>query len=478
MWSRYRCLALSMLAAGAVLPAQKSDGPTMAVAHAMMFDTLTAVGAPGVIHWKGAGFDSVAPGVWAPAPLPGVPDFATLFGGLAVDVDGLSSGYDWVLSLSDGTASTQAGDWGAISFSVTRGTLGAANTRIAAEVASADGAAADLFAYVIPGSALPPDLVGVTFRAQDSTEVNAFVPGQKGNITAHDIFLSLLFRENPQLVPTLPLKSVFFTVTTAAAQSPLLAAWWNGTLPSGATILRTDWNGSNWTTPVPFLLPADLGLTSAEDVDALAVDVMRGRVLFSTTRQPGLPQHDPLLFARVGTQGNAIYHLPPSPLWPNGQPVSDAIGLAGGGGPDDVDGICSLDPSGGGGPTGLPLGMYLGTHQPPLLPVPNQLSSSVFRRFDAASGNEGFVTFMTGWPPPGTPSPGFAVVAFRVPSAASPYETGAFFLRPVGSPFDGHPERFDLLFPPYFSMLGIDVEFIWGAASADIDVTEPVRITL
>ncbi|MGE3171854.1 MAG: hypothetical protein AB7O97_04460 [Planctomycetota bacterium] len=467
-----------------VSPAQKSEGPLLGLPQVMLFDALSPVGTPGVLQWKGIGFATTAPAAWAPAPaqFPAVPDFATLFGGPR-QIDGISSGYDWVWSLPDGTASPEAGDWGAITFSVTRGTLGDPAGKIAGEVAAADGAAADVWANVLPGSLLPADLVGVTFRALDSTEFGAFAPGQPADLVAHDLLLGLIYRENPQLVAALPFRAVFFTVTAADAPN-VPAAWW-GTPPapvSGATILRTDWTGSSWTTPAPFLLPADLGLGDQEDVDALAVDFQRGRVLFSTARIAGQPLRDPLLFAQLGIVGHSVYRLPPDPLRPLDPPVpvSQHVGLrGGGGGPDDIDGICSLDPTRGFVGTGPRLRAAVGAHEPPLGPVANQLSSSVFRRWDPAQGSEVFTTLLTGWPPPGTPSPGFAIAAFRVPGTGLPFQTGLFVPRPTGSPFQGHPERFDLAIPPQFSGLDLDVEFVWAALSAtDLDVSEPVRIAL
>src|SRR5262249_6955024 len=154
----------------------------------------------------------------------------------------------------------------------------------------------------------------VPLRSQDSTELNLDAPGAPGNIDAMDVYLGLVVQENPQLgflVPGYPAITIYFSVTTATV--PLVPpAWWGSAPASGATVLATTWTpvASVWSTPVPFLTPAALGLLPGEDLDALGIDLFRGRVLFSTT-QPGLVARDPVLFASLGTPGvNHVYRRP------------------------------------------------------------------------------------------------------------------------------------------------------------------------
>ncbi len=470
-----RLLPLLLFAMPSALLAQASGGPVMALPHGFSVDAATAVpGGTGKIQFADIGIDGVLP----PAPAsPGMPNFATYLGGAAVDVDALSLGWDWVLSNAVGEADVAPDQWGAITFSVRRTTLGAPGSLIASEVGKPDGAAGDVFAYVLPGSNLPAAFVGIPFRAQDSTESSIFVGGVKGNIDAHDLYIALLYLENPQLAATMPPPTVYFSVTAATA--PMIPAAWTSipALRSGATVFATSWNPgmSVWSTPSVALAPAALGITSTEDLDALALDLIHGRVLFST--DPSLPPptgpRNPILFSMLGSGVNYVYRLP------SGTPISVEVGL--GLLPDDVDGICALDPGGPSQPSQIRLPFMLGTIAPALLPgLPTQLQATAWRHLDVATNTEYAVSWMTGWPPPGTPQSSLAIVAGSLGSSLGPYVILNVFVRPLPSnPFDGHPETWRIVIPPSFSLIGQPLFFLWGALSPlTFDVSHPVGILL
>ncbi len=477
-------LALALGAGIVRAQADASEGSVMAIAQGLSVDGATVVpgAGAGTLLLTRSEFSSLPPSTWT--PVAGVPDWSTVLAGApGIDLDGFSIGYDYIQSTPTGFAAIPPGNWAGITFSVTRATTAAAGSLIAGEVATPGGAAADVFFYVLPGSALPPPLVDRTMRSQDSTEVNLHATGSPGDIDAHDVYVGLIHRENPQLVPTLPFHSAFFTVTGATVSSVPLG-WWGAAPPSGATILRRDWTGSAWGTPYPFLTPATLGLMPGEDIDALAVDLIHGHVLFSTTRPavtPGATLRDPILYHKLGGgPGHHVYTTspgtPPGPV-----PVSTRIGLVVGGGIDDVDGICALDP----GPAGqIRLNSMLGTSRQPLLPsAPTRLSASVFRRRAANNLHDEFVTYGAGWPQQAAGNPGLAFVGVTLGPATNPYTTAGAFPRPDAlSPyfaFDGHPHRYVLGIPNHPVFVGAPVHFVWAAIdlqNGTFDVSHPVGI--
>ncbi|MEO6597885.1 MAG: hypothetical protein ABIP94_24345 [Planctomycetota bacterium] len=465
----------AFLAIPSALIAQASAGPVLALPHGFSVDAGTALsGGTGKIQFSDIGIDGVLP----PSPAsPGMPDFATFLGGASVDVDALSLGLDWVLADAAGVAVVPPGQWGAITFSVRRTTLGALGSLIASEVARPDGAAGDIFAYVLPGSSLPPAFVGIPFRAQDSTETSIFVGGVKGNIDAHDVYISLLYLENPQLAVLPPPPTIYFSVTTATA--PMIPMVWTSvpSLRSGATVFSTSWSPGTlaWSTPSVALTPASLGILSSEDLDALALDLLRGRVLFSTdpASPPPSGPRNAILYSTLGSGANSVYRLP------GGTPISIAIGL--GLGPDDVDGICSLDPGSAALPSQIRLPFMMGTIEQPLpLGLPTDLQAVAWRRLDAPTNTEYAVSWMTGWPAPGTPQTSLAIAAGALGSTTGPYVILDVFTRPQpGNQFDGHPEKTRIAIPPSFSLIGQPLYFLWGALSpTSFSVSHPVGVLL
>jgi hypothetical protein len=173
----------------------------------------------------------------------------------------------------------------------------------------------------------------------------------------------------------------------------------------------------------------------------------------------------------LGSFTNYVYRLP------NGIPISVEIGL--GLGPDDVDGVCSLDPGSPAAPSQIRLPFQLGTPFPPLPSgLPTALQASAFRYLDQAQNQEFAETWMTGWPPPGTPQPSLAIVGASLAGSFGPYTVMTFFVRPAGSPFAGHPEHFRIAIPPSVSLTGQPLYFLWGALGTAFDVSHPVQLLL
>jgi hypothetical protein len=470
----------ALLLLGAI--AAQSGGPTMALAQGFSVDPLTTLplfSSASVVLTK-TDFDTLKPTPLG--PVPGRPDFSALPIPASLDVDALSIGLDWIPNDGTGTIAIPTGNWAAVTWSVRRSTVGAPGSLIAREAANADGAAGDIFCYVFPPSALPAALVGVPFRAQDSTEISIATPGLRANIDAHDLYVGLIYKENPQLAALLPPPTVFFSVT-AATMAAIPAVWGPPPLRNGATVFSTTWvpATSSWTAPIVAMTPGSLGLSDLEDLDALAVDLGHGRVVFSTDPAlpppSPLPPRNPLLYSNLGSGTNVTL------VMPGGGPVSVVLGL--GSGADDIDGVCFVDPGSPGTPSQIRLDRLLGTPGNAVVPtLPTTLQASATRRLDPLTNQEKFVTMMTGWPAPGTPSPGFAITAITIgPPSLGPWISSGFFVRPdPASPyfvFEGHPERHEFAIPPAFSLSNVPVSFVWGSFSAStVALSFPVTIVL
>jgi hypothetical protein len=473
---------LASLLATAVATTQSADwstGPTMAMAQGLSVDAASVV--PGAsarsVVVTTSDFKTTPPPPWVPPPQPGFPDLSLLpwLGIAGVDIDALSMGLDFILSDSVGRIAVPPGHWGAITFSVTRGTTGAPGGLIHGEVLGPGGAAADVFGYVLPGSVgFPAAFIDVPLRPQDGKEINLDAPGAPADIDAHDLYLGAFFGDAPDfaaMIPGFPAVTIFFSVTTASV--PLVPPpWWGAAPASGATVLQTTWNATtlSWSTPVPAFAPAALGLAPAEDLDAFALDVVRGRVLLSTTRLPAFPRN-PILYVNLPDPLPRTAHVYRRP---DNVPVTDRVGLPPGG-IDDIDGICALDPGAGNQIRAERLFCSL---QQPVFPAPARLGISVHRQEGPATGSR-VVSYMTGFPTPGSPQPGLAFVLISLGGPAGPWTTGAAFGRNPTSTHQGDPQRFAITIPGVPSFVNVPVSFVWAAFDATgLDVSLPCGIVL
>lgn len=490
MMCKRLCLLLAVATPLAAQSAAESRGP-----FAGSYATLsTAAGDasgldPEDVLYKETGFSDLPPGLWTndfvgparpvltkgsilydPTRACGVPTGT-------VDIDAMSGGLDVILAWSDGTVRVGADSWGAIVFSVgttTAGAAGGEGQAIRDEVAAPGGAAADLFTYVLDGPQvpLPSDLVDVTMRSQDSTEMGLPHGATDSDIDAVDLNM-VAFRLDDQVFGMLPSgpRRFFFSVspdTITAGTVPL--AWWDGTTPSAATIFRTVWEPSKerWTCPQPAWTYADLGLLSSNDVRALAVDESREFLLFSSDD----PTLDPLMFFDYGNDASINPYS-----YQEGEvttPVADRAGLQDG---DVIDAICTLDPGllDAGTCTVSWTSLMFAQPRAPQFPTlfGYNLNASGFRDWDGT--NAVMKTYMVGWAPP---KEGGRAWFYHVPSGA-----GVQFPRSSPVEHNGGPEEFTVVLPP-IPFGGACIPFSWFAQAPPpaswlrMDAAYPLQLAL
>jgi hypothetical protein len=472
---RYLILLVLALSTGTALAqCPESHGMFAGLATALSHDRdLRVPLGASTVYVKRQGFLGVAPSApFAPA---GQPDFDLdrmfrLCSATALpDVDALSIGQDWVLA-DDTTGEVQVppNRWAALTVSVTRKSRGAPGSRLARELANSDGAAADVFSYILKGSALPPEVISVTERALDSREID-LGRGDQRNVDALDHLIPLYGLDPGAVGATLPPNpTVYFSVTTASLRD-VPATWFGNTPPSGATILQATWVRGQWTCPRPYKTFRDLGLAETEDLDGLAVDLLNQRLLFSTTTRT----RDPILFLDC-KQDMMI----PVPYVEGGVPVSTKIGLIE---DDDVDGICAMDPSlrsRGNAPN--PLFHAIGSPRPRLLPPSGPVSASAFR--DYQGGVLRVCSHVVGWPPVTGVGPGLAVAFLSLDFMPNPWLfVGQFARTPVNPPFCGDPHQVCLAIPAVLSLTGRYVDFHWFVADSaltNLGEAHPIRMRL
>ena len=389
--------------------------------------------------FKERGFLTVPPQPWTDTP--GLPSFRMLpmfrlcglRQGPFPDIDAMSIGEDWILADDvTGRVAVPSNRWGGLVFSVTPGTAGRPGSVIAEERRASGGAAADLFSWVLPGSALPTGLVGRTARAQDSSEID--LGSRPPDVDALDLFAPVWGQASGMRSTLIDPPQVFFSVSHATLDR-VPAAWWANQPRSAATILTSTWSRrlQRWSCPQPWMSFRELRLQQSEDLDALAVDLRNQRLLFSTKSST----RDPILFLYYGTDSGVAVPLTD----PTGVPVSTVIGLTE---DDDIDAICAMDPSLRGSQTGPNSSLFaMGTPLPKMFGFPAaELQSSAFRGFDGV--DEDICSFMSGWPSTGQGA-GQALFALSVGGGLLPV---ALHPRNPANPICGDPLEHRLKIPP------------------------------
>jgi len=460
---------------------------------AVLVDGGLAPGADAETRVHRNGF-SLAPTVPLP-PAAGAADLRailTLHGApAALDVDDISTGRDDVLIDSSGRLAVPTGSWAVLSFSVTSSAVGvpAAGTQPASRIAqqAAEGdVGATLFTWNLPGSSLPTALVGTGLveRSHSRAELGLPAPGptpaevdgidvplvlgldQAGLTALEPGFAALI--ANPQ--------SIYFTVSHAT-RGLVPASWWtfNGTptLSSGATILRTQKFGVTWTQPTVFQPYWLLGLQRDEDIDGLAYDGLRDKLLFSCVGTV----RDQFLFVDMIFDGPA-----------GAVPVTQSDGVTrvsqsvGKGQNDEVDALCTIDPRFNS--LGLPVvagedfGSSCGTPQNGLLGTPAVHASAFRRRSGAVTFYD---TWMTGWPPVTGQGPGFAVMFLTFGVSLDLNLWSPLLIRDPANPIVGDPQAASIVVPPSVALTNFDVTVRWIALDAAItEIAEawPVRLFL
>lgn len=468
--------ALLVAAVAAPAAAQCSSGPFIAAPLALSTadDPLSPFDG-GELYHKDVGFHATAPSTWS--PLRGVADFRLLpaFRSCGAsppfpDVDAFSTGEDWILADdTTGRILMPQNRWGGLTVSVTPSTVGAPGSVIRAESSSPEGAAGDVFSWILPGSVMPAPLVATTERAHDGREID--LGGNNRDVDALDVPLPMWRLETGIRNAMLNPPKVFFSFSRATLPR-VPATWWAGTSRSGATIFQMIWSPrtGRWSCPRIWKTYADLGLGVGEDVDALSVDERNQRILFSTTTR----SRDPLLFLYCGTD------LPNPVTYSDqqGQPVSGQIGLII---DDDIDAICAVDPSVRGNATGLnAFGFSMGTPVAKLgLFGPADVASSAFRTYSAAGA--GWQTWASGWPPGTGRAPGFAVLLLSIPNGPPGLLPVTVVARNPADPTCGAPATAGIPVPNVLSLTGSQVDLHWfvtDQAVTSIGEAYPIRVRL
>ncbi|MBL8749702.1 MAG: hypothetical protein JNK78_11120 [Planctomycetes bacterium] len=482
-------LSLSMLT-GTVGAQVGSRGVLAGAPAAVLVDGGISPGADAETRVHRNGF-SLAPTIAFPAT-PSAPDLAAILAAngapAGLDVDDISTGRDDVLFDGNGVMTVEPSSWAAMSFSLRVGATGVVGSgsqgpsRIAQQAAAGD-IGTTLFSWIFPGSSLPAQLVGVVERSHSRAELG--LPVGTNEVDGLDVPLVLGLDQAAlgQVEPNFGAlianpQAIYFTVSHATRD--LVPVSWqlygpSTTLSSGATIyrvLRSTPLGS-WTPPHVFRPYWAMGLSRDEDIDALAVDIVRQKMLYSmvgTTR-------DQFLVHDLSTDGIPV---PRDALLPDGTTkVSQSIGKAQN---DDVDAVCTLDPTigsiGSPPPAGDDFGWSCGTPRQGLLGTP-AIHASAFRRREA--GATWYDSWMIGWPPSTGVGPGFAAMFLTFGPALDLNLFSPIFLRNPASPLVGDPQTFALAVPPTISLTGFDVTVRWFAADGSLsEIAEawPVQLFL
>lgn len=375
-------------------------------------------------------------------------------------VDDFSTGRDEILIDSNGVLDVSGELWSVWQFSLRDGAVGTPGSRIAEQVAQGELGAA-VFSYVLPGSGLPDELVGVVERSHSIEELG-LAPGTEVNGLDTPMLLGLDQATltastgptvEPGWTPLITPRAIYFTFSSASL-TLVPPTWWAGTQPSGATVFFTQITPFSNSYPQPrlFLTYDDLGLTASEDVDGLAIDLNNQRVVFSTVGN----LRDQFLFVDLTTDGGGTA-LPVTE--PNGARVSTKIGKAQ---DDDVDAICTLDPrlesANLPSPGGDDFGYSCGEPKVGVLgPVP-ELSGSAFRRYEA--GGLRFDSWMVGWPTATGAAPSLSALFFTTGDAFNPVLISLQVRNPADV-IEGNPQAASLAIPSQLGLTGSRLTFRW-----------------
>ncbi|MBK8975260.1 MAG: hypothetical protein IPM29_05000 [Planctomycetes bacterium] len=341
-----RDVSIALIALISCATAQSNE-PLFAVPAGISVSEATAASFPPLVPGgpvqKAGGAPAIVTAYPSTASLPPtLADFSILPTAVraSIDIDAMSIGADFIVvePTGDGWIPDPLPDprWAFLALSVRRGAV----ARDDIERESGDNGA-DVFGYYYPGSeGIPEDLVDHPRLGQDDDDMGL---AETAEVDAIDINMSAYTHpfspmngddHDVNYAPTF-----YFSVASARlTRVPLW--WWGGTSPSGATILSTTWdpNTRAWSEPLPFLAYSALGLSSGDELDALAVDEEHSCLLFSTQ---GAAPADQIRFARFTAAGTATVSA--YRFRSTGRTMGTAIGLRG---TDDVDGVCVTDPRG------------------------------------------------------------------------------------------------------------------------------------
>jgi hypothetical protein len=484
-------LALTPSLLGQIPP---SEGPLVGSPLTVLVDPGTEDSsgpmATDAFHRKRAGF-----GTWhaeASPPGPFDPVFSTteMFGdGVAAPafrINAYSIGLDEVLATTPvggkSFVDVPVNAWGAVSFSVSKGTTGVPGSRLAGETLKPDGVGADIFTWMLPGSTLPP-AVAACFspadaqRGSDSEEIDLYPGTSQGEIVAFDIYTPM-YEVGPPIRAMLPdAPKVFFSVHhddvfPTVGTSPVPSSWFGASSPSSASILVTQWDPVllSWSTPSVFIEYTLLDLDVDDDVDALAVDLARCKALFSIAHRGGSSVAKQLQIAAWTCPPSGGYSSARGGSYSGGgvstgeyradngdgtsTSAAERAGVASGG---EIDGVCTIDPGDQGGLGGVAYG------SPSLRISPNKVLGAQIYRDENVTGPT-VTAVVTGVPTTAT----FPLQALELWLGIPPAGPGAYTLWPFpvyvdsldGSDPTGN-RTVPLTSPSLSSIVGLEVDILW-----------------
>lgn len=384
-----------LLTLSSVLAAQTPPtlGPFSTMSHSVSLipGQTSVVASPSLVRVKPGGHQvGVLPVEAAPAEI-GQPDWraqAILQGATNInniDIDGISTANDFLPISVNGWLVPPAGSWTGMTFSVSSASMGAPDSWIRVrynQLINTDRLGGDLFGYYFPGSSiLPTSLIDQVTLEQPADVIDISSPPASvfPEMDGHDMFIPMLLG-NPTTTTELlrQLGTVYFTVSTACLGS-VPDAWFRPGKKSGATILRRNWDATTgvWGPVVEARTFESLGLVQSDDIDALAVDGPRSKLLFSLRATS-------LTVSQLLTAG-LTSGLPVSLKTNTGQDVWPRLRLRN---DDNIDAICVFDPSLASRFSGVPVAVP-GAH-------PN-LGLSAARTYDRAKKLDELVMQLTGW---------------------------------------------------------------------------------
>ena len=485
MIARTSLSVVILLATFASAPFAQTEGPLAGTpAVVLVEDGTTGPGgmlASDTMHRKSAGFGAYAPN----GPSFGITDplftMDAMFGGglpVPFEINAYSIGLDCLLATPPvgGKSFTMVPPtaWGAILFSVTPGTSGESGSLIEAQASASDGAAADFFTLMIPGSNLPPSVTPCYPQdrpqlALDSADMGLFVPFAPGNVTAVDIYTPL-YHAGPPITGLLPAApTVYFSVSKDAIVPPMGPSlvptfWFAGSAPSSATILKTTWSPTMgmWSAPTVHIPYFDLGLDVCDDIDALAVDEAKCLLMFSIVATPGTTIDDQLTIAS----------------WPKPDAPADAgvstgtyvtsesggtetvASRARAGSDGDIDGTCVIDPQGNEQTGGGPATTFI--YGSPVFPATPEkvLGAGLYR--DEAMGGPTLTPVVHGVPiGPTSPRQRLELwPAFQPP--LGPYVViPPIYIEPLDGTIPLPYRELPLVIPPFGALIGATIDFFW-----------------
>ncbi|MEZ5966175.1 MAG: hypothetical protein R3F56_20225 [Planctomycetota bacterium] len=308
------CIVSFLLASAAFAQSPPTRGVFQAIPHLFSVDTGSS---PLDLAWKPQGDipSTVQPIV--PVAAANCPDFkrAELFGAYEpyVELDAMSTGNDHIPTPSaTGVLDPGQDGWLAFTFSVRHGSM-RTNSVMAARAPQVEG---DIYGYFVPGASVvvetgvPSAVVDQLFFEQGPEHIGLL---PTADIDAHDAYApyvqagesapsALLFRND----------AFFFSVTPASAAAlNTQFGGFSGVPVHAADVYVVYWDSMQgaWEKPELFRSFAQLGLTSQDDVDALAVRSIASHVLpdvvMFSTRNP-----DPNLTLLVQIPGTST-SVPP-----------------------------------------------------------------------------------------------------------------------------------------------------------------------